>query len=82
MLDRILLALIVAGLAYTLRVVIERHEIAAEPFLLIGVIAAVRRILIVTAEFEQRRLKHSYSTSSSSLGCSGSWYSPSPQRSS
>ncbi len=53
MLDRILLALIVAGLAYTLRVVIERREIAAEPFLFIGVIAAVRRILIVTAEFEQ-----------------------------
>lgn len=52
-LDRILLALIVAELAYTLRVVIERHEIAAEPFLFIGVIAAVRRILIVTAEFEQ-----------------------------
>ena len=52
-LDRILLTLIVAEFAYTLRVVIEKHEISAEPFLFIGLIAAVRRILIVTAEFEQ-----------------------------
>jgi uncharacterized membrane protein (DUF373 family) len=52
-LDRILLTLIVAEFAYTLRVVVEKHEISAEPFLFIGLIAVVRRILIVTAEFEQ-----------------------------
>lgn len=52
-LDRILLTLIVAEFAYTLRVVIEKHEISAEPFLFIGLIAVVRRVLIVTAEFEQ-----------------------------
>lgn len=53
-LDRILLTLIVAELAYTLRFVIQTHEIVAEPFLFIGLIATVRRILIVTAEFEQQ----------------------------
>lgn len=52
-LDRILLTLIVAEFAYTLRVVIEKHEISAEPFLFIGLIAVVRRVLIVTAKFEQ-----------------------------
>lgn len=52
-LDRLLLVLIVAELAYTLRTVLQYREIAAEPFLLIGLIAAVRRILIVTAAFEQ-----------------------------
>lgn len=52
-LDRILLTLIVAELAYTLRFVIQTHEIVSEPFLFIGLIATVRRILIVTAEFEQ-----------------------------
>ena len=52
-LDRILLALIVAELVYTLRFVIRTHEIAVEPFLYIGLIAVVRRILIVTAEFER-----------------------------
>lgn len=52
-LDRVLLTLIVAELAYTLRFVIQTHEIVAEPFLFVGLIATVRRILIVTAEFEQ-----------------------------
>ena len=52
-LDRILLTLIVAEFAYTLRVVIEKHEVSAEPFLFIGLIAVVRRVLIVTALFEQ-----------------------------
>jgi uncharacterized membrane protein (DUF373 family) len=52
-LDRILLLLIIAELAYTLRFVIRTHEIAVEPFLFIGLIAVVRRILIVTAQFER-----------------------------
>jgi uncharacterized membrane protein (DUF373 family) len=52
-LDRILLTLIVAELVYTLRFVVQTHEIVAEPFLFIGLIAVVRRILIVTAEFER-----------------------------
>jgi uncharacterized membrane protein (DUF373 family) len=51
-LDRILLTLIIAELVYTLRFVLRTHEIAVEPFLVIGLIAVVRRILIVTAQFE------------------------------
>ena len=52
-LDRVLLALIIAELLYTLRFVLRTHEIAVEPFLFIGLIAVVRRILIVTAQFER-----------------------------
>jgi uncharacterized membrane protein (DUF373 family) len=52
-LDRVLLLLIIAELAYTLRFVLRTHEIAVEPFLFIGLIAVVRRILIVTAQFER-----------------------------
>ena len=52
-LDRILLTLIIAELLYTLRFVLRTHEIAVEPFLFIGLIAVVRRILIVTAQFER-----------------------------
>jgi uncharacterized membrane protein (DUF373 family) len=52
-LDRILLALIIAELVYTLRFVLRTHQIAVEPFLFIGLIAVVRRILIVTAQFER-----------------------------
>jgi uncharacterized membrane protein (DUF373 family) len=53
-LDRVLLALIVGELLYTLRFVVRTHEIAVEPFLFIGIIAVVRRILIVTAQFERK----------------------------
>ncbi len=52
-LDRILLALIIAELVYTLRFVLRTHEIAVEPFLVVGLIAVVRRILVVTAQFER-----------------------------
>lgn len=52
-LDRVLLALIVGELLYTLRFVVRTHEITVEPFLYIGLIAVVRRILIVTAQFER-----------------------------
>jgi phosphate-starvation-inducible protein E len=52
-LDRILLLFIVAELLYTLRLVIfSGGRIVAEPFLFIGLIAVVRRVLIITAEFE------------------------------
>ncbi|MGB8794194.1 MAG: hypothetical protein WCD33_22230, partial [Mycobacterium sp.] len=47
-LDRVLMVLIVAEIAATLRAVLLYHEI-----LFIGLIACVRRILIVTAQTEQ-----------------------------
>lgn len=52
-LDRVLLTLIVAEFFYTLRLVIKKQELTGEPFLFIGLIAVVRRILIVSAKFEQ-----------------------------
>jgi hypothetical protein len=55
LLDRILLTLIVAELLHTLRLVVLRGgEIVVEPFLFVGLIAVVRRILIVTAELERQ----------------------------
>src|SRR4051794_16685179 len=56
LLDRILLLFIIAELLYTLRLVIlGGGQILVEPFLFIGLIAVVRRILVATAEFEGRR---------------------------
>lgn len=52
-LDRLLLLLIIAELLHTLRLVIDEGEIQAEPFLLIGLIAVVRRVVVVTANIEQ-----------------------------
>ena len=54
LLDRILLALIVAELLHTLRYLVLRGEIVVEPFLYVGLIAVVRRVLIITAELEQQ----------------------------
>jgi uncharacterized membrane protein (DUF373 family) len=54
LLDRILLTLIVAELLHTLRFVVLRGEIVVEPFLFVGLIAVVRRILIITAELERQ----------------------------
>jgi len=57
LLDRVLLLFIITELLYTLRLVDARGRILVEPFLFIGLIAVVRRILVVTAEtdVEQKR---------------------------
>jgi uncharacterized membrane protein (DUF373 family) len=53
-LDRVLLAFIFVELIDTVRVTVrERGIFIAEPFLLVGLIAVVRRILLLTAEIER-----------------------------
>ncbi len=53
-LDRLLLAFIFVELIDTIRVTVtERGLFIAEPFLLVGLIAVVRRILLLTAALEQ-----------------------------
>jgi uncharacterized membrane protein (DUF373 family) len=52
-LDRVLLLLIVAELLHTLALVLYEGEIHAEPFLLVGLIAVVRRVVVITAKVEQ-----------------------------
>jgi uncharacterized membrane protein (DUF373 family) len=54
-LSRVLFMFILAELLYTLRLVNFGGRILVEPFLFIGLIAVVRRILIVTAEFEGKQ---------------------------
>jgi len=51
LLDRTLLVLMLVELLYTVRVSFRQHALLPEPFLIIGLIAATRRILVVTAEF-------------------------------
>jgi uncharacterized membrane protein (DUF373 family) len=51
LLDRILLALMVIELLYTVQVSFKEHALVPEPFLLVALIATVRRILVITAEF-------------------------------
>jgi uncharacterized membrane protein (DUF373 family) len=54
-LERILLMFIIAELLHTLQLVDVGGRILVEPFLLIGLIAVVRRVLVITAEIEGRR---------------------------
>lgn len=49
-LDRLLLILMLVELLHTILLFLRTHHFRHEPFLIIGIIAAVRRILILTAQ--------------------------------
>lgn len=50
LLDRLLLTLMIVELLYTVQVSFREHTLVAEPFLLVGLVAATRRVLVLTAE--------------------------------
>jgi uncharacterized membrane protein (DUF373 family) len=58
-LERVLLVFIIAELLYTLRIIDFGGRILVEPFLFIGLIAIVRRVLVVTAEVERGKTQSS-----------------------
>ncbi len=49
-LDSILLVMMTMEIVYTVTISIESHKLTAEPFLVVGAIAAIRRMLVITAE--------------------------------
>lgn len=51
LLDQILLILLLVGLLYTVKVSLRAHALAPEPFLVVGLISVIRRVLILTAKF-------------------------------
>jgi uncharacterized membrane protein (DUF373 family) len=57
LLDRILLILLIVELLYTVQVSFRAHALMPEPFLLVGLISAIRRVLVVTAEFGELKEK-------------------------
>jgi len=50
-LDRLLLVLMIVELLYTVQVSFREHALVPEPFLIVGLVAATRRVLVLTAEF-------------------------------
>jgi uncharacterized membrane protein (DUF373 family) len=52
-LDNSLILFIVAELLHTVRLTIRNRTLDAEPFLVVGMIAGVRKVLIVTAEADK-----------------------------
>jgi uncharacterized membrane protein (DUF373 family) len=53
LLDRVLLILMFAEIMYTVQVSFREHVLAPEPFLVVGLIAVIRRVLVITAEFAE-----------------------------
>ena len=53
LLDRVLLVLMFAEILYTVQVSFREHALVPEPFLVVGLIAGIRRILVLTAEFSK-----------------------------
>jgi uncharacterized membrane protein (DUF373 family) len=53
LLDRILLILMIVEILYTVQVSFREHTLAPEPFLIVGLIAATRRIIVLTAELAE-----------------------------
>ncbi len=51
LLDRLLLVLMTIELLYTVQVSFREHSLVPEPFLIVGLVAVTRRILVLTAEF-------------------------------
>jgi uncharacterized membrane protein (DUF373 family) len=51
LLDQSLLILMIVEILYTVQVSFREHTLVTEPFLIVGLIAAIRRVLILTAEF-------------------------------
>lgn len=52
-LDKGLVLFMVAELLHTVRITLRDRALAAEPFLIVGLIAGVRRVLILTAQTEK-----------------------------
>jgi uncharacterized membrane protein (DUF373 family) len=50
LLDKALLVLLIVEVLYTVQVSFREHAIAPEPFILVGLISVIRRVLVLTAE--------------------------------
>lgn len=53
LIDRLLLVLMLVELMHTVRISIRSHALVIEPFLIIGLIAIIRRILVLTLHTER-----------------------------
>jgi uncharacterized membrane protein (DUF373 family) len=50
LLDRLLLVLIVAEIVHTVVLSLRTHQLSAQPFIVVGVIAVIRKILLVLSD--------------------------------
>jgi uncharacterized membrane protein (DUF373 family) len=63
LLDRVLLVLILVEIVYTVVLSLRAHRLVAQPFIVVGLIAVVRRILFVLTPGTTTTVSSSYSAS-------------------
>lgn len=68
LLDNLLLVFIVTELIHTVRAVIDERVLVAEPFLIVGIVAAIRRLVVVGAEAKDLMGKPEFGDAMTEIG--------------
>ena len=71
LLSSLLLVFIVTEIVHTVRAVIDEKIIVAEPFLLVGIVAAIRRLVVLSAEAQDLLGKPEFGDAMLELGVLG-----------
>jgi len=66
-LDQLLVVLMLVEILHTVRISIRSHILVTEPFLVVGLIASIRRILVITLEASTLTKEGSWSTQGASI---------------
>ncbi len=73
-LDILLLVFIVVELLFAVRTTVERRELVAEPFLLVGIIASIKEIVVISVEAASALGEGAeFRDASRRSGCSAPW---------
>jgi uncharacterized membrane protein (DUF373 family) len=65
--DRLLFVLMLVEILYTVRASIESGALSSEPFLIVGLIACIRRILVISLETSSLTQPNNWTSESSDL---------------
>jgi len=66
-LDQLLVVLMLVEILHTVRISIRSHILVTEPFLVVGLIASIRRILVITLEAATLTKEGTWSTQGASI---------------
>lgn len=66
-LDQLLVVLMLVEILHTVRISIRSHILVTEPFLVVGLIASIRRILVITLEASTLTKEGSWTTQGASI---------------
>jgi hypothetical protein len=66
-LDQLLVVLMLVEIMHTVRISIRSHFLVTEPFLVVGLIASIRRILVITLEAANLTKAGSFSAEGASI---------------